>query len=409
MNPRQLGLKRLKYNGLYQYRAIRSALDWTVMLYFIVPGLLLGIRGYYSLWAEPLPQWIVHTPFALVAAAVFFFLRMGVVRVLLEPGDALFLLQKKAWMRTVAAIGCTYSIIVQFLGNALIWVILLPVLLRIHDITMVGWMLLLCYSGLYKTVYSFLSNHILISYSSWRRWIASAGYTILGGLLFIVSIVQFRQEEAVLSVGCAVLLGILLYLFRRRMRLANAFERDVVLEREYRLKWTAFLLRDTLDRSPWFQTRRPVIFRRSNRFFKFRASYLVFAEICIKSFFRSKLHLKTYAQFLAISIIALFLTPLQIRIIVFVGLIALMIVWIRGVWREFIRSSYVQLFRWSDQVLLSAYPIVLYGSVLPAAVLFGLAFGITLFEWWGIPLGLLLGVGGSWLMVQVMKVTFIRK
>ncbi|CAH8705649.1 hypothetical protein [Paenibacillus thiaminolyticus] len=53
--PWRLAQYRWRTNAEYQWKALRSALDWTVWLYIAIPALLLGIKFYYDWWTLPLP------------------------------------------------------------------------------------------------------------------------------------------------------------------------------------------------------------------------------------------------------------------------------------------------------------------------------------------------------------------
>ncbi|MEJ9209853.1 hypothetical protein P4H25_21470, partial [Paenibacillus larvae] len=69
-----LFVRRVKLNAIFQYRVIKSVLDWSVAFYFVVPGFFYLVSYYYYLWNTK-PDWIFNVPFLTVA--LFFFVLIG--------------------------------------------------------------------------------------------------------------------------------------------------------------------------------------------------------------------------------------------------------------------------------------------------------------------------------------------
>lgn len=65
-NAKQLFRRRLFSHWREQSAIIRTAADWTVLLYILIPGGLLGGRLYYGFWNEALPAWSVDLPFMFI-------------------------------------------------------------------------------------------------------------------------------------------------------------------------------------------------------------------------------------------------------------------------------------------------------------------------------------------------------
>ncbi|OPA81212.1 hypothetical protein BVG16_02485 [Paenibacillus selenitireducens] len=400
MNAWKLGWRRLEDQWRYQYRALRSAVDWTVMLYIILPGLFFGIRGYYSLWAEGLPGWILRIPFTVLVVACYLCVRMGSIRVLVEEGDALFLRQKKEWVYKLTLMGCTYSIILQVLRQTVLWVILLPILIRVFGWGYEQWVMVLFFNIMASVLWSFVQNKINISFSGWRHVLMGTLFTVIGGMGYTVLMVTYAEQERIL-IYVSMLLLLLNGLFCwRRIKNIHSFEGDVREEGKLRMKWTAFLLRDTLDRQPWFRTRRPLLFRSSNHLFRKRDTPQVLAESSVKSLFRMPVHIKLMVQFWVVGTVAVLLTPGMLKTFVCVGLIALLMYWMNGVWKQFIAADYLKLFQWEEKVVLSAKPMAIYGMMLPLMLWFGMVSGGLLFGWIGGIVALPLCAAAGWVAVK---------
>jgi len=102
-----------------QYRMWKTALDWTVWLYFIVPGLAVGGGIWLDWWREP-PLWLAGLHEGWMAAPFAVLAMSGRLRVFLEDADVLFLRQRPAWERGLKAFGIAYSFGMHLVSAALV-------------------------------------------------------------------------------------------------------------------------------------------------------------------------------------------------------------------------------------------------------------------------------------------------
>ncbi|WP_314591819.1 ABC transporter permease [Paenibacillus terrigena] len=409
INAKQLATRRLREEAVYQYKALRSAVDWTVMLYLIIPGIFFAIIGYRSLWTDAFPVWIEYMPASVVAALLFLCARRGNIRVLVQEADVLFLRQKENWVHTLTRVGCLYSMALDAIISVLAYVTVLPIGIRSFGWTWTAWTGLLLFHLSYSILWSFINNRIQISFAGWRRWLIKWGVTAAGGALYVLLALRCNQLTWLLF-GCAVLVAAIIVVFMRsRIQRVNAFEQDIIVEGKQRMRLTGLLLQNTLEKSPWFRMRRPMLFRHSNHVFSSRKPHMVVAELAIKSVYRSNLQLKTMLQFLGAGLVAVLLTPATIKIIVYVGLTLLIWYWMQGDWNDFVKSAYVKMFRWREEDLQAAKSIAVYGMMLPLTLVLGLITGLLIQGVWGgifaLPVSALFG----WIIVQTIGAIDIRK
>lgn len=104
MTPRRWFFNRWKADLRFQCRVFSTAVDWTVALYLVVPGLILLAERYIAWWRGE-AAWVAEVPSLLLWAAAFLFSWSGPFRLYLEPADQLFLLQRSDWMRTYTITG----------------------------------------------------------------------------------------------------------------------------------------------------------------------------------------------------------------------------------------------------------------------------------------------------------------
>lgn len=397
MNAWQLGYRRISQQWLVQFKAIRSIADWTVMLYLIIPGLFFAIRGYYSLWAEGLPGWIVHTPLAVLLAITFFLVRRGGIRMLTEPGDALFLQQKRDWMRKLHLLGCFYSISLICVMVVFFWIVLLPVFIRVHHWTIAQWGIMLFFLCMKAILQALIQNLIQTAWIGWRRIWRTTLWSTIVALIYTMTMLLGHQRLWVFVAVGVLLLGINVLLIQKRVNRFHSFEGDVEEEGRLKIKLTALLLRDAVDPPIKSRLRRAIIFRKSNRLFHNRSTHLVLAESCIKSMYRSGSQFKTLGMFIGAATLAILLSPVFVRYILGFGLLLLVRVWLTGLWREFQKIPYLTNFPWADEERYRARSVAVFGMLFPIALWFCLCIGLLSYGWIGALIALPIGIVGSWI------------
>lgn len=92
-HPGALFWRRVTAHWKNQRDNLATVVDWIVMLYIIVPGLLLGGGLYRELWTSPLPGWAQFFPLQAVVG-ILLFMFSGRVLLFLEEADVLFLRQQ---------------------------------------------------------------------------------------------------------------------------------------------------------------------------------------------------------------------------------------------------------------------------------------------------------------------------
>lgn len=104
ITPTQLFFRRVGSDWRYQYGVWKTAVDWTVALYIVIPAVLIGLNGYALLWKNQY-GWMEGVPFSWLLISLYLFAWSGRIRTFMEEGDQLFLLQRKGWVRRIIALG----------------------------------------------------------------------------------------------------------------------------------------------------------------------------------------------------------------------------------------------------------------------------------------------------------------
>lgn len=101
---KELFFLRLKKEWRYQYDVWKTAVDWVVWLYILIPAL--GVLGhqYYLVW-NGTAEWVSQFPLTFFWIPLFFLSRFATVRLFLREGDLLFVRQDFSWYYALLRLG----------------------------------------------------------------------------------------------------------------------------------------------------------------------------------------------------------------------------------------------------------------------------------------------------------------
>ncbi|MFB9757593.1 ABC transporter permease [Ectobacillus funiculus] len=128
-----------------KFKMVRSVVDWTSALYFIIPALIFGAMYYRSLW-DQIPNWPLylfgttfsewepqlqeHIAFSVVLFVLYSVTYFRSIRSFLEEADSLFLLQALSLLRSIIIRGIVYSFIRICFTNIVCIALLLPIVIK---------------------------------------------------------------------------------------------------------------------------------------------------------------------------------------------------------------------------------------------------------------------------------------
>lgn len=89
---KQLLRTRIHRDFNYQYGIIKTAIDWTVIVYLILPAIFFSGLFYRSLWTEP-PLWFSWFDWRLAALVMAVTMLSSKWRTFLYEADSVFLIK----------------------------------------------------------------------------------------------------------------------------------------------------------------------------------------------------------------------------------------------------------------------------------------------------------------------------
>ncbi|MBN3524753.1 ABC transporter permease [Paenibacillus apiarius] len=370
MEPWTLAARRLKTNAVYQWKALRTVLDWTVWLYIVIPLLLLGLKFYYNWWTDPLPASWIAGPYILYLLPCILPVIMGMVHTWSEGGDILFLRQKSTWWKRLVLFGFLGYTIRSVLFTGFVLLIVSPWLFRGYGLPIA----ILLSFGLSVSVLSVLTallrNRVHVTFGGWRRW----GMSCIVGLLSVGAFgfsLYLLQLHYLLQLSWAAILAVsAIPLLLWRLNARHTFDRDVELEGEMKLRLTALLLSRSVDKPTRSKRKRPLLFPKSGYFMKRKHGGQQIGAIAVKSLLRSRAHLLFYIQLTMVGLGASFAASrFGLFLIVVPVLYIILSYWLSMYWREFIEGDVPAMFSFrSEQLHKAAQHMVKVLCAVPGAL-----------------------------------------
>lgn len=392
----QLFYRRMISEWKFQYNVWRTSIDWTVGLYLVVPSIAIGLDYYVQLWKNQ-PAWMEAVPFSGLLLIVYLFAWSGTIRLFLEEGDQLFLLQYRNWIRKMIMFGIGYSAVLALLLSLLVFFLLAPFWFMHYKLSMLQFALLFVFIILFKMNIGLARQLFMLRFSGWKQWVAYKSAFILTSVVFTKGTLFAMDKPGLFFTCCILLLVTLGFLIKMRLNLKGSFYEDIAREQRERLKYVSLLLSlsGVSPPKPVSQKRCPLLFRSSNPLFRERSTVNVLVELCIKAVLRDKNKVYSYIQLVAVCILLILSFPVFWKWLIWLVLAFLLTIFANSYYKKVVSSSFVQLFRWKAEDKSEAARGSMFLLMLPGFLLVGLVFGFQTFSWIGacvaLPAGITLG------------------
>ncbi|MGZ9587191.1 ABC transporter permease [Paenibacillus marinisediminis] len=343
MKPAELALRRWRHHMNFQWKTASTVLDWTVMLYFIVPALLLGGKFYADWWLKPL-----EVPSMLQEMQLWVYLFLlpifwSRLRTWQEAGDILFLRQLPAWWRSFIRFGIVEMMLRQALIVLLLTLAALPWMLKAFGISSAVVISTAFLAWLWSCLKAMAVNQIQVRFHGWPMKIASSLTVMLAIVIFRLLLVPAGETILGATAATILLAGALIPCCIWRMRAAYTFERDIDIEIDYKMRLTNLLLSQAVEKPPRRRKgKRPLLFRKSGYLMETKTSGITIGAIAVKTLWRSGAHISFYLQLTGVGAVAIMISTLKAPALLYLVLPVMGVVlgyWLNSYWREVLSSE----------------------------------------------------------------------
>nr|WP_275296775.1 ABC transporter permease [Bacillus sp. REN10] len=333
-------MDRVKRHRLFQYKMIRSILDWTVLLYIAVPAVIAATVIYRSWWLD-MPEWSNQFNLIFLNVLAYVIGWFGSYRTYVQEADALFLFKHRVKFIQMKKWAFAYSFGQWVLKSLFITLILLPFLLFHFSFTLsenVGFFLLLIGGTSFVTA---IQTLFFFREAGWKQKLSRAAVFIVllfGHLLIFPAIIY--QSMYSMAVG-VLLISIAFMLLWPRVTATAYFQDEVRKENELRSKLmnSIFQLSPDMEKPKVMKRKKPFLFRKSRRIFKQRTEEHGLIELFMKILIRNLTYLSGYVRLVSVTAGAIVVVPpVLFKVLILIGFSFFIHGWIINVWDQVILS-----------------------------------------------------------------------
>ncbi len=343
MNSSQLLFHRIRENWKYKYKIIKTIIDWTILIYIVVPAAVITIFVYRSWWIAP-PFWIASVPFSLLFAVFFFLLWGGYFKTYIREADIIFLRKNEKLMLGMKRGGIIISYLTEVLSAVFLAVLISPLWIIHYGLSLKE---LVLFFGIWvslRWLVMAVNGQLNVHLKGWRNLIRSIPVVVGAGSIWWLSYKALQSGSLLLVFMIIILNGIAsMLLLKKRFTTIHTFEQDLSIDEKDKSKYTEMIFGLSMDieklPKPKPVRKSPRLYSKSNRIFKTRSPRNGFLELFIKSTTRDMEYVRGYFQVLGITVAAIiFLPPLWLKITIAAVGVLFLTVWIGSVWHKLIGS-----------------------------------------------------------------------
>ncbi|MBD3108931.1 ABC transporter permease [Bacillus sp. AGMB 02131] len=326
---------RVRKDYIYQFRIWKNIIDWTVMLYILIPALVAAVIIYRSWWLD-LPAWSSFVSLPLIASAVYILSWVGTFRLFVKEADGIFYLKHRSSFIEMKRWAFSYAIVKIVLEIILLVVVLLPFLMKVQRIDLLEFVSLLFY---WKGVALFIrALHMKLRFSI-NGWIQNLMAIFMFVLFFIGNLLIMEMTFVFLGVAGVMLTGITLLFMRPIISTLRFFEEECLLENEQKLRFVSMIfgVSNSVEKPRVIKRRRPLMFR--SKIFRKRNAQNGFNELFFKIFIRNFTFVGGYFRLVAVTAGAVILLPPILKAAVGVLFCFFISIWINGAWDKILLAN----------------------------------------------------------------------
>ncbi|WP_434509987.1 ABC transporter permease [Desulfitobacterium sp. AusDCA] len=379
---RRLFLRRIVSEWKYQYQVWKTAVDWIVALYIVIPFLLIFLNTYLSWW-RTIPEWVNYLSLNALLGIILFFVWSGSIRIFVEEADQLFVYQQRDWIKKLIKLSLVYFLGFNLLETLLFSLILAPFLILYYGFSPAELLELSIFVFGLKASIDISKQLIERRFQGWNQTFIKMAVVIVSGIYLRLSVFLLTGLNNLFFCSAALLFLALIILAYMRITISGVFYEDVISGQASKLKMVNLLLRQagTAAKRTKNRRQRPWMFRNSNPIYRKRTPENVLIELCIKSTIRNGEDIKFYFEVVAMCLLMLTAFPKDWKWFLWFMFIVFLTNMIRLFWQKFLNSAFVKLFPLISETQMSAASRTLFLMALPGQILIGLVTAIQTQEW----------------------------
>ncbi|WP_338452392.1 ABC transporter permease [Niallia oryzisoli] len=332
---------RLLQDFRFQYKVVKMVLDWTVLLYIVVPGLVIAGFIYRSWWVD-LPAWGEFVYLPIIAVFIYFISWTSRYRTFVKEADEVFLLKHKLKYFNLKKWSYLYSLIKSTISIIIAVIVALPFLTSKYSLSFSE---IICFMLLFVG-FSFCIMAIKMILSSyWTGWIEKLLLFGIFVLFLVGTIILFSNYVfvPVYFIGISFLFTAMAFiLVNRRFHTTRYFLQEITKENEERLRFINLIFGASpgFEKQKIIKRKQPLLFPQSQKIFMKNLAPFGFYELFIKIILRNTTYFGGYFKLLGVTAFAIMtVPPLYLKLFILIGFSFFIWIWVGYLWDKVILSN----------------------------------------------------------------------
>lgn len=300
--------KRVKAMKKQKQLVQKTMLDWTILLYMIIPGSIFIVFQYVE-WIRQIEVWgHIISPFFL-AIALTFYAQFFSSYLYIEEADTVFLLQNKNILTTLKKKSIRLAIRKSFIISLVAFLPLSPIFLHNNPI---GWGFLIqtfFFLWLMQILQTWINYYIPIFFVRKLKQILVAFLAFIA-LVCLYFLYFYVLKYATFISGVFIILLLVMLVFCQKIILSNKYTlQEITKSEQERMRLTVFVLKQSGTYKRTQISSRP--------YFNWYPSFLSKKNAMILNFYiRDWSYLSFFIKMTSVCFVALLLVPLWTQIII---------------------------------------------------------------------------------------------
>lgn len=377
MTGRKLFWHRLYKELTFQLGVIRSVVDWTILVYFVVPAIILSPFFYQDMWLNIDLYWDAVIPVELLILMLFLVLIRGNFRSFIDEADQLFVLRHTHIFQSLKQWAFFFSMGQLSLGIAGFIILLLPIFYSMYEYNtqniILLFIVLIAYRMLQYSIKKNISHHLF-------KW------TLIGLSLYMFMLSWQILPDSLLIILSSFIIITTYYLqFKFFIKSNQYFLQELDLERSERVRniQLIFSFSQEIEKIPRRYLKKPRFFFPSQRMLRPNPNKPEngLLEVLLKNFMRDRVLLMGYINLITLSSVAIILIPFWLKWLVFIFFAFAVSAWIRSVFDRSLEHAFFKIITYDENIYFLTWLKFRRVLALPVILLVGfLAFVVSMYR-----------------------------
>jgi predicted ABC-type exoprotein transport system permease subunit len=375
LSGKLLFLQRVQEEWKFQLDVFRSVLDWSVLVYLVVPLLIVFSFIYWSMWQTIDLYWDESIPFILLIGLLLLLLMRGNFRTFVYEADILFLLRHSSVFYSLKRWSFHYSLLQLTATTVFLVLLVLPILMNAYGYELKEAILLCVPLVSCRLFLLTIKKGVRDTFKKW--------FLLILFLTLFAFTLTFFELELFAPMSIVIMVGIYYFHLISFVKSKRFFTEELAIEGAERVRYIKIIFAFSMEltKTSYRLGKQPILFRHSKKLFRQQTKENGLLELVLKGFLRNKMLMSSYIQLIGFSLAGVILLPTMVKWIVFLIFISIVHSWLKHVYDYLLKSRFFEIVPYDQNSLPAVWNRFRRWIGIPSILFVGsLTIILTLFE-----------------------------